>query len=225
MEALLDAIEQILPLGPDEWEQVADTHLTFYPDCSRDSQSLRRKFQSLYNLQVPTGDPNCPPHVRKAKRLRYRIEERADSSNLGDDTAAAHLGIDDDENDEAADGVEGSTTSEVRVLFGQTVHRPLVRTPRTGVTRSGSGGGISDVTQVLMASLVARMERDDAEREDRQREQQVQQQMNMAMMMAIVSAVNPAAANILNMNQVRAEEVVQNDENGNRDEDDYSSDN
>jgi hypothetical protein len=81
---MLDAIEQILPLGPEEWEQVADTHMTAYPEFNCEVLSLQRKFQSLYNSQIPTGNPCCPAHVRKAKRLKHHIEECADSNNLFD---------------------------------------------------------------------------------------------------------------------------------------------
>ena len=49
MEFLLDSIEQVLPLGPEEWENVAETHAAYYPRQMRDTVSLRRKFQSLYN--------------------------------------------------------------------------------------------------------------------------------------------------------------------------------
>jgi hypothetical protein len=82
MESMLTAIEQFLPMGPDEWERVAEWHNSEFPSTNREAQSLRRKFQSLYNIRIPTGDPECPAHVRRAKRLRYSIEQRADSSNL-----------------------------------------------------------------------------------------------------------------------------------------------
>ena len=165
----------------------------------------------MYNVKVPTGNPQCPSHIRKAKRLRVQIEERADSSALGDDAPTANLGIDDnddnddnaDGNDETDDGEEGSSSAG-RVLYGPSVaSRPMVRTPRRSAT---SGGGMQDFAQVLMASLVARMEQDTVDREERRRDQQQQrrdQQMNMAMMammMSMVSAANPSAANLRRTN-------------------------
>jgi hypothetical protein len=213
MEAMMDAIEEILPVGSDEWEQVAEIHATSYPELQRDGSSLRRKFAALYNTKMPTGDPKCPSHVRRAKRANIRIEARYDSTNLQNGSvAAADLGFD-EFNDEEEEDEEGKE-HEARVLFTQgstqrVSGRPLV-TPRS----ARSGGGISDITQVLMTSMVQRMEREDSEREERrqrmerednereERRQRMdqQQQMNMAMMFAMISAVNPAAAeNLRNM--------------------------
>lgn len=33
----------------------------------------------LYNKKIPTGDPDMPETVRLAKKIRYKIEERADA--------------------------------------------------------------------------------------------------------------------------------------------------
>jgi hypothetical protein len=64
---------------------VGVVHLTFYPNNNRYAQSSRRKFQMLFNQQSPTDDPDCPPHVREAKRRRLCIEQRSDAANLGED--------------------------------------------------------------------------------------------------------------------------------------------
>jgi hypothetical protein len=114
MEAMMDAIEAILPIGGVEWEQVAETHSTSYPNHNREAQSLRRKFRALYNERIPTGDPECPPHVRQAKRARYAIEERADSSNLAEGSGV-DLGFDDINEDEGVE--EEVSANEGRVLF------------------------------------------------------------------------------------------------------------
>ena len=114
LESMLATIEEYLPMGPEEWEFVADSHSLEFPAMNREASSLRRKFQALYNLQVPTGDPTCPPHVWQAKRLRYKIEERADSSNMLGGDAGADLGFDDneeedEEEDEAEEHDDGSS--------------------------------------------------------------------------------------------------------------------
>jgi hypothetical protein len=74
MESMLTAIEQFLPMGPDEWERVAEWHNSEFPSKNHEAQSLRRTFQSLYNIRIPTGNPECPAYVCRAKRLRYSIE-------------------------------------------------------------------------------------------------------------------------------------------------------
>ena len=109
LETMLTCIETVLPIGPEEWEMVADTHSLDFPAHNREASSLRRKFQSLYNQNVPTGDPTCPPHVRRAKRLRYKIEERADSSNMVGGGGDADLGFDDHEEGAQEEEVEEET--------------------------------------------------------------------------------------------------------------------
>lgn len=104
MESMLTSIEQVLPIGPDEWERVADNHGSEFPNANREAQSLRRKFQALYNVRIPTGDPQCPAHVRKAKRIKNLIEERADASNLSG--IGADLGFPVPEGEEAANNMQ-----------------------------------------------------------------------------------------------------------------------
>jgi hypothetical protein len=37
------------------------------------------KYKTLRLHKKPTGDPDCPPDVRRAKRLYREIEQRADT--------------------------------------------------------------------------------------------------------------------------------------------------
>ena len=76
---LLSVLEEVLPIGPDEWETVVTKHAIGYP--GRDVDSIRRKFESLHRKQIPTGDPNMPEEVRLAKRVKYMIGDKA---NIGD---------------------------------------------------------------------------------------------------------------------------------------------
>ena len=62
---------------------MARGHLENYPGRTLDS--IRRKFNSLANHKKPTGDPNCPPAVRRAKRIFALIRERMDISEGEDD--------------------------------------------------------------------------------------------------------------------------------------------
>ena len=43
---LLDTLEGILPIGPDEWQEATDIHSAAYP--GRDVESIRRKFATLH---------------------------------------------------------------------------------------------------------------------------------------------------------------------------------
>ena len=78
---LLAILEGILPIGPEEWQAVADQHAVTYPEEARDTDSIRRKFANLHRKQIPTGDPSMPEEVKIAKRIKYKIGDKA---NIGD---------------------------------------------------------------------------------------------------------------------------------------------
>ena len=74
VEILLNIMEIKQPLGADHWDQVATmfnaSALTrsIQLSCNyvpRDLESLKNKFKSLKNHRKPTGDPDCPPFVKK----------------------------------------------------------------------------------------------------------------------------------------------------------------
>lgn len=92
IDSLLETIEDILPRCSNHWETVRSTHTSYYPDLGRTTESLKRKFASLYNYKKPTGDPTCPPQVRRAKAIWENIKSRMGiavdddrSSILGED--------------------------------------------------------------------------------------------------------------------------------------------
>ena len=64
-----------MPIGPSEWNKVVETHAVDYP--GRTDTSIRRKYNSLHRVTVPTGDPNCPDEVKQAKRIKYSIGQKA----------------------------------------------------------------------------------------------------------------------------------------------------
>ena len=77
-------MEEIIPVTATAWERVAELHLSRYPDRQRSVDSLKRKFKELHNKIVPTGNPLCPPAVRRAKRIRYLIIDKMDASDLNE---------------------------------------------------------------------------------------------------------------------------------------------
>jgi hypothetical protein len=68
VQGLLNVIEEILPVHGEDWEDVSQSHAANFPGSFCTSDSLKRKFQQLYRVKKLTGDPFCPPEVRKAKR-------------------------------------------------------------------------------------------------------------------------------------------------------------
>ena len=76
VKSFLDVLEQQLPIGPDQWQEVADIHERNGYN-HRDPYSLRRKFNTLHKKTCPTGDPHMPEDVKQAKRIKYLIGDKA----------------------------------------------------------------------------------------------------------------------------------------------------
>ena len=101
-DALLSLLEEYHPISNMEWEYIAREHNTLFPEHHRDWASLKRKFTLLYGKKMPTGDPNCPQDVRRAKRCHEEIKEKCD------------LGFDGNEdNEDKEDKEEDSSVFEV----------------------------------------------------------------------------------------------------------------
>jgi hypothetical protein len=203
---LNEAIGRILPLGSDEWNQVADEHAELYPNYNRGVDSLRRKFKEMCGAKVPTGDPTCPPHIREAKRLYVLIQDRSDADNF--DGTELDIGLEEDGNEdanatdtnEAADATDGNEVGTVRRLFAApvTAPRPLVRTPISSRRPNNNNNGSSDVTSALVATLAASSRSEERERRERRRdrrEDRRDRQMNQFIMMTMLGMMNPGAAN------------------------------
>ena len=102
MESMLEAIDDIVPSGNPDWERVWDRHNTRYPQKDRTAESLRRKFQTLVKKKMKTGDPNCPPHIRSAKRIYRKIVEATDGSD-GESNKEKEEDDDEDDKDDSDD--------------------------------------------------------------------------------------------------------------------------
>ena len=108
LETLLDAIEKYIPVGMNEWERVESYHASRYPMEERTKESLKRKFASLYRKKIKTGDPNCPPEVRRAKNLLEAIKNKTDLTSAEGDP----FSDDDDEYESAEEGVEDNIAGD-----------------------------------------------------------------------------------------------------------------
>ena len=78
---MLDLIEKVLPMGADEWERISVEYNQWAEtsnSCERLNDALKKKFDRLNSSKKPTGDPTCPPDVKRAKRIQRRIMEKAE---------------------------------------------------------------------------------------------------------------------------------------------------
>jgi hypothetical protein len=80
IESLLKVVEVIIPIGNPDWDKILHKHASRYPTKYRTAKLLKRKFQELACTKIPTGDPNMPPPICKAKHIYYRIVQVTDGS-------------------------------------------------------------------------------------------------------------------------------------------------
>ncbi|KAI0370997.1 hypothetical protein BV20DRAFT_1121053 [Pilatotrama ljubarskyi] len=85
---LLRLVRSHMPIGMHGWERVCAGYNAYASTRGRprrDVQSLRTKYYKLVNVKKPTGDPDCPPDVREAKRIEREIERRVCLGIVDDD--------------------------------------------------------------------------------------------------------------------------------------------
>ena len=95
LDDLMDLVESFLPISAQNWQAVADVHLENYRREARTAESLRRKFQEISRRTGPTGDPNCPPYVIKAKRINRQLVQMIDASSGGSEAKRSDDGLSD----------------------------------------------------------------------------------------------------------------------------------
>lgn len=80
LECLLQNVRELLPISGADWEVIESRHSTYFPECERTWEHLKKKFWSLTNKSMPTGDPSIPWEVREAEEIRRLIIERTEGA-------------------------------------------------------------------------------------------------------------------------------------------------
>ena len=207
VDFLLDLLEDLKPACSDEWDIVTQEYNKQFPGRERDRDSLRRKFNTLHNKKVPTGNPTMPEDVERAKMVIGLICAKVDA---GGDVDEDDLGIEEDEEEEdeqplriptnlfktggaEVTNITESSISTVRSLkSGRTPHR---RSPKQEQAQEQK-----DLMTWLIMSMNKKQEKDDEDRKERAKEaqqnatmqqllfQQMQQQATMAQQQATLAA-------------------------------------
>ena len=136
IECLLELVEQQLPVISYAWEALSRDHVVYWPDTKRDAKSLKRKFDALSNSKAPTGDPNCPPNVLWAKRIRRKINDTLDYSSAGSGGSSFEGENDNDDDD---DDDDDDDSANILASAGT----PSAATPTLGVIASASASAVS----------------------------------------------------------------------------------
>ncbi|RHY92344.1 hypothetical protein DYB37_011625 [Aphanomyces astaci] len=100
IDLLLDTTLDVLPLGKNGWEKV-EIHFNRLAQTKllpvRDVDAFKRKFILLKNHVKPTGDPECPVEVKRAKRIQREIDQSVSVMSLDGDTDPPVPAQEDDE--------------------------------------------------------------------------------------------------------------------------------
>jgi hypothetical protein len=175
-------MEDNLPIGPQEWDDVTEAHADRFLLKNRDSQLLRRKFNELVNSKRPTDDPNCPPHIRWAKLIQKSITAKSDS--WGGSLNNNDLGIVDDDKEidpqNLLPALENTTTTSAAALENSTTtsdtNGNVTATLRSMVTprrRNELGSSIGSVMDMTVANMMEQQQLEfcERERQEQRREQ------------------------------------------------------
>ena len=94
---------KVVPINRDEWQIVADEHALEYPECNRDVEGLRRKYNTLVKRSAPTGNPTIPSDACIAKELQNAIRYKCEVA-VGDDAHNRNSNESRDDDDDSSGG-------------------------------------------------------------------------------------------------------------------------
>jgi len=73
IDALLNIVQQELPIGSFQWESVAGMYSEMFPLYPQTTRSIHNKSNELKDAKMPTGDPNIPYVIKHAKLIAKMI--------------------------------------------------------------------------------------------------------------------------------------------------------
>ena len=121
---LLDVLEEIRPINPEEWDRVKSQHDIAFPGFHRTVATLQRVYSDLARVVEPTGDPNIPRPVKKAKIVRELIREKTDGTTGSPDD---ELMDDDDDDDDDDSNNDDNDDNDGDVVVDDDDDDPMIR--------------------------------------------------------------------------------------------------
>eukprot|EP00977_Amphora_coffeiformis_P013371 scaffold3492_cov99-Amphora_coffeaeformis.AAC.1 len=82
-------MEKHIPIGTSAWEAITRQHNEIYSVNARGRDSLKRLYQGLLQKKVPTGDPHCPPEVKKAKEIERLVAAKTRAGDISKENRGA----------------------------------------------------------------------------------------------------------------------------------------
>ena len=149
-DALLDAIEEIVPTGSMKWELVAEAH--YKNGYSRTADSLKRRFDQLWNTAKPTGSTFIPRIVARAKEIKENIcrEEVIGYSSVNDSNES--------DSSPSSTGLEGTKLTDENGNFRRPVTKKRRSTDLTAAI-TDLAGEQKDMIENFAATLMKPLDR------------------------------------------------------------------
>ena len=153
VESLLETIRELKLCETSTWDAVARRHRAQYPEQNRTIDSLRKKFNNLSGLKVPSGAPHCPPEVQEAKHICLELTKYMDievaKTDFEDDNLDKN-GLDvEKKDDDDGDNVNDRKQSTVDSINNGLINVPL---EEVGVSSRFDEGGLN-TTPVVPSGL------------------------------------------------------------------------
>jgi hypothetical protein len=149
VDSLHDVIEEILQIGLDEWESVERQQKSMFPDFGRTHDALRQKFANFYLKKIPTGDPHCPPEVRRARKIYEEIKLKADLSDGGGN--GGELDLEQDSTLQPDNGGDKDVDEEDGSEYWDAGEDPLHNGQPDGTSRTEIGQDDESVASIVRA--------------------------------------------------------------------------
>ena len=106
IDILLNIINDVLPIGTEEWKEVETLHRQNDPQHDRSRETVNGKFRQLYSTRPDTGNRTIPEAVWKAKNI---LEDIKSKQNVSDGEGS---GGSDFETSSSGSDKEGAETRE-----------------------------------------------------------------------------------------------------------------
>ena len=154
VNSMLSATEVHYPVSSFAWEKVTELHNRTEPGYNRTFESIRRKFQAIYRMPAPTGDPTIPAYVQRAKALHREIAHRVDLGGGDEEYDLEENAFgppqdgdeDEDEYENSADGAaeeaaDGAANEPAAAAAAVLVAPAAPAVPAAAAAAAGGGGG------------------------------------------------------------------------------------
>ena len=164
----LDILERRLPCSGTEWSLVANEHAEMYPDNERNVDSLQRQYQSLLRRREPTGDPNCPPDVKKAKAIDRLLKAKQRAGDISEENGGPIAALAGMEVRQSSDDTGGRANDSASVMSNVTGLVQKRSSPKNQVQQGSS----SLIESLISFQMIQSQKEDQRREEDRQRREE-----------------------------------------------------